>query len=58
MVLKMKNANKISEFKPIAMLPTISKIFESIICDQVYPWAEKRKSLIKSNLDSENVSRN
>ena len=45
MVPKKPNTNKLEEFRPISLLPTLAKIFESILADRVYKWADKEEKL-------------
>eukprot|EP00111_Clytia_hemisphaerica_P007783 TCONS_00022606-protein len=45
MIPKKVNTIKISEHRPISLLPTIGKIFEKIIADRIYNWAETNNIL-------------
>lgn len=40
---KKDKKNDLNNYRPIALLPTASKIFEKIICDRVYKFCEKYK---------------
>ena len=40
MIPKKPNTNKLKEFRPISLLPTISKILESLIANKIFKWAE------------------
>ena len=45
MIPKKPNTTKISEHRPISLLPTIGKLFEKIIADRIYKWAEDKNIL-------------
>ena len=40
MIPKKKNTNKIAEFRPISLLPTVGKVFEKLLANRIYKWAE------------------
>ena len=45
MIPKKKNTNKISEFRPISLLPTIGKIFEILVANRINIWVESNHIL-------------
>ena len=45
MIPKRTNTNKVEEFRPISLLPTTSKVFESILADRIFNWAEEMGKL-------------
>ena len=40
MLPKKANTNKLEEFRPISLLPTVGKLFESIIANRINEWSE------------------
>ena len=45
MIPKKPNTNKLEEFRPISLLPTLSKLFESILASRIYKWAEENDKI-------------
>lgn len=41
MIPKVKNTCQIKDYRPISLLPTIGKLFEQIIANKIYKWAEE-----------------
>ncbi len=50
---KKDDETKFSNYRPISLLPAISKIFEKIISTQTYEYFTKQNYFIKANIDLE-----
>ena len=45
MIQKKPNTNKLDEFRPISLLPTLGKLLESLVCDRINTWIEEKNIL-------------
>ena len=45
--IKKGNINSITNYRPISLLPTLSKVFERVICNQLYTYLDHNNLLLE-----------